>query len=124
MRYVYSLIRFVPEPTNGEFVVLGAVAGSEEAADWQLRQVSNPVRARSLDRRGTLDLAWAFIDGIGQELDRFEASTAELFEPEVPVSEQWLWDLHRRHRNIVQLSPPIPMLAETAALREAASIGS
>jgi hypothetical protein len=114
MRYLYSLIRFVPEPANGEFVVLGAVAGSDETSDWDIRQISNPVRARALDRRGALDLAWALIDGIGREIDRFEESTSELFEPEVRVSERWLWDMHLRHRNIVQLSAPTPMVAEAA----------
>ncbi len=45
MRYVYSLVRFVPDPARGEFVNVGAIAGSEDGAEWQIRQVENTVRA-------------------------------------------------------------------------------
>ena len=34
MRFVYSLVRFVPDPARGEFVNVGAIAGSEESSDW------------------------------------------------------------------------------------------
>jgi hypothetical protein len=114
MRYVYSLIRFVPEPANGEFIVVGAVAGSEESSEWEVRQVANPVRARALDRRGILDSVWAFMDRIGRDIDAFEAATEELFEPDTALSERWLLDLHRRHRNIVQVTSPTPMIADSS----------
>ena len=31
MRYLYNLIRFVSEPATGEFVNIGAIAGSDAA---------------------------------------------------------------------------------------------
>jgi hypothetical protein len=37
-----------------------------------------------------------------------------LFGPEMRLSEAWLAELSRRHRNIVQLTPPTPLLAESA----------
>jgi len=52
---VYSLIRYVPDPARGEFVNVGAIAGSEDAGDWQVRQLQNPARARALGGRLTLD---------------------------------------------------------------------
>ena len=51
MRYVYSLVRFVPDPARSEFVNLGAIVGSEEYSEWESRQVENPKRARDIDER-------------------------------------------------------------------------
>ena len=52
MRYLYSLIRFVPDPGAGEFVNVGAIVGAEETGDWQIRFVRNSDRAESIDRHG------------------------------------------------------------------------
>ena len=114
MRYVYSLIRFVPDPARGEFVNVGAVVGSEESSEWEVRQIENPVRARAIDEHATLDAIWSFIDRVGVDVDKFEASTQTLLGPDVELSEEWLWRLHAEHQNIVQLSAPVPMVAESA----------
>ena len=114
MRFVYSLIRFVPDPAKGEFVNVGAIVGSELSSEWQIRQVSNPVRARALDDERSLDLVWAFCTRVGADIDRFEDSLYRLFDSEVELSEDWLENLHTQHRNIVQLSPPSPMVADSA----------
>lgn len=115
MRYAYSLIRFVPDPARGEFVNVGAIVGSDESSEWQVRQIQNPVRARAIDAHGSLDAVWTFIDRVGAELDRFEASLHQsLFGPETELSEEWLWQLHADHQNIVQVSTPTPMVAESA----------
>ena len=114
MRFVYSLIRFVPDPAKGEFVNVGAIVGSELSSEWQIRQVSNPVRARALDDERSLDLVWAFCTRVGVDIDRFEDSLYRLFDSEVELSEDWLENLHTQHRNIVQLSPPSPMVADSA----------
>lgn len=114
MRYVYSLIRYVPDPARGEFVNVGAIAGSEDAGDWQVRQLQNPARARALGASATLDAVWSFIDEVGAQIDTHEAGMDMLFGPGEPLSEEWLADLHRRHRNIVQVTPPVPMLADSA----------
>ena len=114
MRFVYSLIRFVPDPAKGEFVNVGAIVGSELSSEWQIRQVSNPARARALDDERSLDLVWAFCTRVGADIDRFEDSLYRLFDSEVELSEDWLENLHTQHRNIVQLSPPSPMVADSA----------
>ena len=114
MRFVYSLIRFVPDPAKGEFVNVGAIVRSELSSEWQIRQVSNPVRARALDDERSLDLVWAFCTRVGADIDRFEDSLYRLFDSEVELSEDWLENLHTQHRNIVQLSPPSPMVADSA----------
>ena len=114
MRFIYSLIRFVPDPARGEFVNVGAIVGSEESSEWQVRQVENPRRARAIDENASLDAVWSFIDRVGVEVDSFEKATQSLFGPEVELSEDWLRRLHADHQNIVQLSPPTPMVAESA----------
>jgi hypothetical protein len=115
MRYCYSLIRFVPDPVRGEFVNVGAVVGSEESSEWAVRQVDNPLRARHLDERGTLPAVFAFIDRVGREIDAYEEiiERGGTGETDSALSEEWLTSLHRGHTNIVQLSEPLPVLAES-----------
>jgi len=48
------------------------------------------------------------MNDIGSRLDRFALMQG------AEVSEAWLTDLHRRHRNVVQLSAPAPVIAESA----------
>jgi hypothetical protein len=112
MRYVYSVIRFVPDPARGEFINVGAIVGSEESSEWQIRQVANPQRARRLDERGTLAAVWSFIEGVGRQIDAYDEQA--LLPPDAHLSEEWLTELHVRHRNLVQLTPPAPIVASSA----------
>lgn len=114
MRFVYSVVRFVPDPARGEFINVGAIVGSEESSEWQVRQIENPIRARAFDDRKSLDAVWTFLGRIGSQIDAFDLSMEQLFEPDVEPSEEWLNQLHYEHRNIVQLSPPTPMVAASA----------
>jgi len=114
MRFVYSVVRFVPDPARGEFVNIGAIVGSEDSSEWQVRQIENPVRARTIDDHRTLDAAWSFLDRVGREIDEFERGTETLFYSGVELSENWLHRLYVDHRNIVQLSQPAPMVASSA----------
>jgi hypothetical protein len=98
MKHVYSVIRYVPDPFRGEFVNVGAIVRSE-SAEWAVQRVSNPVRARRFDERGSLPAVWAFIDQVSREVEQSAPS------------EDWLSDLYERCTNIVQLSAPLPMMA-------------
>ena len=111
---MYSLVRFVPDPARGEFVNLGAIAGSEESAEWQYRQVENFSRASRIDDHKSLEAVWAFLSRVDRAIEDFERSQQSLFEPEVEPSEAWLQQLYVDHRNVVQLSPPTPMVANSA----------
>ncbi|MCQ3806708.1 MAG: DUF3037 domain-containing protein [Acidimicrobiia bacterium] len=104
----------MPDPARGEFVNVGAIVGSEESSEWQVRQIENPKRARAIDENASLDAVWSFIDRVGIEIDNFEAATQSLLGPDVELTEDWLWRLHADHQNIVQLSAPVPMVAESA----------
>lgn len=115
MRHVYSLIRFVPDPARGEFINVGAIAGSEESSEWGIRQISNARRARAIGEGDTptaLQAVWYFIDCIGEIIESHQDSLEALFPSDIEPSEDWLEGLHSDYRNIVQLSPPSPLVAE------------
>jgi hypothetical protein len=114
MRYVYSLIRFVPDPARGEFVNVGAIVGSETSSEWQVRQIENPVRARAIDDRSLLDAVWSFIDRVGLQIDEYEDALNSLFGAATELDEAWLERLHAEHENVVQLTPPAPVSATSA----------
>jgi hypothetical protein len=114
MRYVYSLIRFVPDPARGEFVNVGAIVGSEISSEWQVRQIENPTRARAIDDRSLLEAVWSFIDRVGIQIDKYEDGLNSLFGVTVELDEAWLERLHSEHENVVQLTPPVPVSASTA----------
>ena len=117
MRFVYSLVRFVPDPARGEFVNVGAIVGSEESSEWDVQQISNPVRARAIDDHKALDGVWSFLDRVGRDIYEYEEATERLLESPVELSEAWLERLFINHRNIVQLSPPTPMVASMPGRR-------
>ena len=113
MRYTYSIIRFVPDPATGEFINIGAIAGNDDANDWAIRIVRNMSRARRLDDgRGLLRPALLAVSSI-QEM--VEASQMELpFRPPSTMNEKELWRIFGEWRNIIQLSEPMPLSAESA----------
>jgi hypothetical protein len=111
MKFVYSLVRFVPDPAREEFVNVGVIVGSEELGRWEVRQVENPRRARQFDDRGSLTAVWQFLDRVGRVLDEFEQAQEMLFEPPLEPTENWLRKLRAEHRNVVQLSTPRPVAA-------------
>ena len=114
MRFVYSLVRFVPDPASGEFVNVGALAGSEESSEWAIRQVANPERARRLGPAAALDAIWSFLGSIGDSIDKHQRALESLFPGDLELDEKWLARLHRDYRNVIQLSYPAPMVAESA----------
>jgi Protein of unknown function (DUF3037) len=114
-RYVYSLVRCVPDPRTGEFVNVAAIAGDPETGDWSLREVSNQARIRKLAGPVAPSLLGAvarFLGRVGNQIDDLQesmlAGSADL------LNEDWLGALHHDHRNVVQVSAPTPILAEDA----------
>lgn len=112
MSFQYSLIRFVPDPARGEFVNIGAVAGSDEAREWELRLVSNLSRAKALDDRGVLSKAFAYAAGLEDHIAALdvlpETGGAE------PISSELLRRRAMEMQNLVQFSAPAPVAADSA----------
>ncbi|MEA2254719.1 MAG: hypothetical protein QOG35_764 [Solirubrobacteraceae bacterium] len=109
MTYHYSMIRFVPDTARGEFINLGAVAGDEEQQDWELRLISNFARAKAIDSKGFLPAAMQFAGELEQRLPD------EGFHGEESLSLDVLSQLAGEMNNIIQLSPPTPIVAPDAA---------
>lgn len=111
-RYVYALVRCVPNPRTGEFINMAAIAGQPETGDWSLRQVSNESRVRKLAGAEELQSVHGFLTRVGLEIDERQ----HLFEEESgePLGEDWLQQLYHDHRNVVQLSAPTPIVADNA----------
>jgi len=110
MALSFSLIRFVPDPARGEFVNIGAIAGDDASGDWELRVVSSLKRAKALDNRGVLPQATAF----AAELQDHIAALEELAPTAEPISSQFLAARSAEMQNIVQLTPPTPVVADSA----------
>lgn len=113
-RYVYSLVRCVPDPQTGEFVNIGAIAGDPETGDWSLRQVGNESRARKLASSAHLDAVHRFLNEAGARIDAMRAQADDSGIIASPIAESWLEKVYYDSRNVVQLSAPMPMAAENA----------
>ncbi len=67
--FVYSLLRFAPNPATGEFVNLGAVAGSEATGEWGIRHVQNDQRARALSGSVPVSAFYEFYERLSDEIE-------------------------------------------------------
>lgn len=111
-RYIYSIVRCLPDPRTGEFVNVAAVAGDPITGDWSYRQLSNLERVRKFAGHSALQAALSCLLKVGDQID--ENRVALLEDQAEPLAEEWLERLHHDHRNVVQFSPPAPLLAEDA----------
>src|SRR5215210_2965162 len=111
MSYQFSMIRFVPDAARGEFVNIGAVAGDPEDHDWDIRLISDYRRARALDPGGRLSAAVAFATGLGGRIDALEQLPESGSEP---LSLEALRRLAEEMQNLVQLTAPAPVVADSA----------
>lgn len=105
MSYWYSTLRFVPDPARAEAVNLGVVAGDDDSGDWDVRLVSGLRRAKAIDNEGRLSAAMAFIASLEEQV------TGE----ECGLETEDLERLSQEMRNVVQLTRPAPIVAESAS---------
>lgn len=112
MTYWMSIVRFVPDPGRGEFINIGAIAGSDAQDDWEVRTVSNWKRAKHFDERGALS---AVVDFVANFQSRVEVAQESLSFAEDGISVEDLRKMSDEMCNVVQLSAPVPILAPTAS---------
>ena len=105
--YFYSTIRFVPNPASGEFVNIGAIAGSDEVGEWEVRTVSNHARARKLGAKG-LSAA------VFERLEEVEALCDDREPDEPAMNRALLQKLYEESQNVLQFSEPTPIVAASA----------
>ncbi|MFI8565687.1 DUF3037 domain-containing protein [Rhodococcus sp. NPDC078407] len=106
MRYSYWILRYLPDAGRGEFVNIGLLVG-RDGADWAARTVESFDRASRLG--GSLDSAksWA------HSIESLAAREVEALSGLV-LSEHTVHDWVGFHNNVVQLSAPLPVVAESA----------
>lgn len=109
-KYIYSLVRCVPEPRTGEFVNVGAIVGRPDGRDWAVRRVSSDKRALRLGGAEPMAAVHAFLARLEEQLDLQQ----ELDAADFGLDQSWLAQLHQDHRNVIQLTPPAPLVAEDA----------
>ena len=118
MRHVYSIVRFVPNPANGECVNLGLIAGSEDSAEWVLQTVTQRGRARQLGGVESLPRVVSYLERLTTELEVYSNAHAggqlELLSERERLSERWLASLAGQQRGIVQFTAPSPVDVESA----------
>jgi len=111
-KYTYSTIRFVTNPASGEFVNIGAIVGSDETGEWELRTVENLKRARQIDDHKVFHKVLSVINDVASRIDEYVDSIEELLPIDYIINEQWLRCFYEDNQNILQLSTPTPMLAD------------
>jgi hypothetical protein len=111
MAYHFSMLRFVPDPARGEFVNIGAIAGDDDASDWAFRLIQNFRRAKAIDDNGRLGMALAFADKVEEHVAAVEQLPETGDEPvSLRLLESWVEEM----RNVVQITPPTPLIADSA----------
>ncbi|MGI5269235.1 DUF3037 domain-containing protein [Nonomuraea sp. CA-218870] len=103
-RFVYSIVRCLPDPHTGEFVNIGAVAVDPLAGRWAVRQLSDTDRIRKFVGGPALEAATSCLLALGEKSDQNQAALME--DEAEPLGEDWLAKPHRDHRNVAQFSEP------------------
>jgi hypothetical protein len=111
-RYLYSLVRCVPNPRTGEFVNYGAIVGDPASGDWSVRWVSNERHVQRLADATVRGAVHSFLSHLSEQVEenRLRAESTG----ESALDEAWLRDIYDQHRNVVQLSAPSFMIAPHA----------
>ena len=98
MRYVYSVIRFVPDSARGEFINIGVIAGSDLTGEWDARTVGNLKRARYLDDAAILGSVVAAVERVSAFIDRASTAGEPLLDEADAPSQSWLARLASDHK--------------------------
>ena len=108
MRYVYTVVKFVPDAERAEFVNVGVIVGSDETGEWAMRRVQDTSRAVSIGGDGAEALVADMFEFMDRELEYLREYGAE------GKNEQYLDDFAVRcYRGYNQIRRPAPMVADS-----------
>jgi len=119
-RYLFSTVRVVPDPANEEFATIAAIAGSDQTGDWAVRRLQNDSRAARFCGEHAIAAANDFLArlevGLADWVDRLLGlDLVDSQDLNEQPSEEWLSEMARQRRHVVQLSAPRPVIAASAA---------
>ena len=122
MRYVCSVVRFVPDIVRGEALNLGIVVGSDDSSEWELKRVDNLRRVRAFDERGVLPQAVAYLEELAALLDDYTEAVDQNAASSIEFSEERLRSLASHSSNLLQWTAPLPLIADR--LQEAVELSA
>lgn len=109
--YVYSIVRFVPNPMSGERVNMAVIVGNDETGEWSMETVPLPTRAKHITKdSGFADKAHREIERLEERLEKYMVGESDFPGPHSPSSE-WLRYLHDEKRNSITFTAPTTTLA-------------
>ena len=113
-RYTYSIVRYIPSVVRGEFLNVAIIAGSDETREYDmLALLPGNTRVRLIG--GSAKAINQFIQPLQELVDdseRFYIGAAQE-EPDRLISESLLRQMSEDARSSVQVTPPLPLIAES-----------
>ena len=113
MKYDYSVVRFVPDSFRGEFVNVAVIVGSEDSGEWEIRMADNPQHARRLDNGKGIEAVWAYLDSVQELINTSSEDEVDQYPHDARPGRAWLETEHVRLRNLVQITPPTAIAADS-----------
>jgi len=106
MKFLHSVVRFVPDNARGEFVNVGvivvpALTAPASTDRLEFRCVSDFKRARAIDDRRSLGNVHEFFEDLARQ-------------PRAGFDADRLFVMHASMHNAIQLTSPLPVLADSA----------
>lgn len=108
MNYEYWVVRFVPNVARGEFTNIGIICGAD-GADWHVS-----IDTRFVRNRGAYSSDLRELSGWTRWFRRIVADHGQSSIDGVRVSRGWIEHLRARQANSIQLSEPLPIVADSA----------
>ena len=119
-RYVYSTVQIIPRLSAGEAINFAVIAGCDQTGDWAIRPVRDTNRARRFCGIDAMTAAHDFLDHLEERRDVLESQGNDLLAIDPAearaeaLSEQLVAEMATLTRGVVQLTAPMPVIAETA----------
>lgn len=98
--HLFSVIRYLPQPVTGEFINVGAIICEPKRQIWAVRYFTQDHVRPLVDSTYNISFLYFFLDDLVETI---------LWAPELP--HEWIHDLRRAHLNLVQFSPPAPIIS-------------
>ena len=108
MRYVYTVVKFVPDTAPAECVNVGVIVGSDETGEWAMQRVSDTARAAAIGGDSAEILIADLFEWLDVEMERLLERSA------LGANEQYLDDFAVRcHRGYNQIRQSAPIVADS-----------